>query len=63
LNQLKNKLMDNKAIYHNWEIIEYFEMCSDYNQECLLRDGEYEAIGMLDCGEIIDVYEIEKIEL
>jgi len=55
--------MDNKAIYHDWEIKEYFERCSDYNQECLLSNGEYEAIGMLDCGEIIDVYEIEKIEL
>ena len=57
--------MENKELYHDWEIIEYFERCSDYNQECLLisHDGEYCATGMLDCGEIIDVYEIEKIKL
>ena len=47
--------MENKELYHKYEIIEYLERVSVYDQDIILSDGENEYSAVLSCEEIIDI--------
>jgi len=47
--------MDNKELYNQYEIIEYLERVSVYDQDVILSDGENEYTAVLSCDELCDI--------
>ena len=50
--------MDNKELYHEYEIIEYLERVSVYDQDVILSDGLNEYTAVLSCGQFEEIKKI-----
>ena len=51
-------IMKFEDLYHNYEIIEYFERLSAHDQEILISDGENNYNAVLSCGEFEEIEQI-----
>jgi len=51
--------MENKDLYHQYEIIEYLEKLSVYDQDVIIFDGEREYAAVLSCEELTNINQLK----